>query len=413
MALSLFFGSTPLVSEPHATVLLRSLRLALLSGALFSMSPAMALDAVVVAGKTCPAHTTPVTYQGPSPVRGNSARRWVSGSSRGSLAAALSTALDMNAGCARTTAATWAISCARRRRPARRPARSPELAARRQGLRAPVSSSQPTPGASRTSLRRTLSPSRAGGFRSAAPSGRVVRASARARRCRMSPGTTWPPDQPVRRPILCESQIPRRSRGGGDSIFDLEPAAATAGQVRRRRLHLRVVGFAPWPKDGAIKKKGRLSSRPFCVDHCADQLPSSVQVAEEEEDQDDRQRDADQPEKTTLHHGETSSSSAEQRASPRPVPCSSLTWPSFAPRRCRPPVGGLNPAHDRPEDPPHRPCAAQSDRRRRRRQRREGARGALRGGRARCRRGHVPRALPRRLSARGPRPEARLPGRLP
>jgi len=63
MALSLFFGSTPLVSEPHATVLLRSLRLALLSGALFSMSPAMALDAVVVAGKTCPANTTPVTYQ--------------------------------------------------------------------------------------------------------------------------------------------------------------------------------------------------------------------------------------------------------------------------------------------------------------------------------------------------------------
>src|SRR3954466_14141204 len=82
---------------------------------------------------------------------------------------------------------------------------------------------------------------------------------------------------------------------------------------------------------------------------------TSVQVTEEEEDQDDRQRDADQPEKTTLHHGETSSSSAEQRASPRPVPCSSLTWPSFAPRRCRPPVGGLNPAHDRPEDPPHRP----------------------------------------------------------
>jgi len=63
MALSLFFGSTPLVSEPHATVLLRSLRLALLSGALFTMSPAMALDAVVVAGKTCPANTTPVTYQ--------------------------------------------------------------------------------------------------------------------------------------------------------------------------------------------------------------------------------------------------------------------------------------------------------------------------------------------------------------
>jgi hypothetical protein len=62
MALSLFFGSTPLVSKPHATVLPRFPRLALLSGALFSMSPAMALDAVVVAGKTCPANTTPVTY---------------------------------------------------------------------------------------------------------------------------------------------------------------------------------------------------------------------------------------------------------------------------------------------------------------------------------------------------------------
>jgi hypothetical protein len=29
-----------------------------------------------------------------------------------------------------------------------------------------------------------------------------------------------------------------------------------------------------------------------------------VQVAEEEEDQDDRQRNADEPQKTTLHHGE-------------------------------------------------------------------------------------------------------------
>ena len=57
------------------------------------------------------------------------------------------------------------------------------------------------------------------------------------------------------------------------------------------------------------------------------------------------------------------------------------TWPSFAPRRCRPPGGGLNPAHDRPNDPQHRARAAQPDRRRRRRQRRQGARGARRGGR--------------------------------
>jgi hypothetical protein len=51
--------STPLVSH---IVLMKSLRLALLSGALIGAGPALAVDAIVVAGKTCPANTTPVTY---------------------------------------------------------------------------------------------------------------------------------------------------------------------------------------------------------------------------------------------------------------------------------------------------------------------------------------------------------------
>jgi hypothetical protein len=52
-------GSTSL----NNTGVRRSLRLSLLLGALIAATPALALDAIVVAGKTCPANTTPVTYQ--------------------------------------------------------------------------------------------------------------------------------------------------------------------------------------------------------------------------------------------------------------------------------------------------------------------------------------------------------------
>ena len=59
------------------------------------------------------------------------------------------------------------------------------------------------------------------------------------------------------------------------------------------------------------------------------------------------------------------------------------------------------------------PSPSSTHRRRRRRQRGQGARRPRRGGAARRRPRHVPGALPRRLSARGPRAQARLPGCLP
>ena len=77
--------------------------------------------------------------------------------------------------------------------------------------------------------------------------------------------------------------------------------------------------------------------------------------------------------------------------------------------------GALNHRHERPSrrQPEDRPRAAQPDRRRRRRQRRQGAPRPRRGGSAGRRSRGVSRAVPRRLSAGGPRAQAGVPGRLP
>jgi hypothetical protein len=66
MVLSTSIGRTPFNLEPSRRGLGRCIQLALLSGAvtgaLFAASPALAFDAIVVAGKACPANTTQVTY---------------------------------------------------------------------------------------------------------------------------------------------------------------------------------------------------------------------------------------------------------------------------------------------------------------------------------------------------------------